>query len=95
MIGDDAMKQYKVDEAVLRGALDLFTNLESADAIFKPCQDKLFRQHMKSCMGAMNIQKSFAEIKAKLEGGEKVAKRTEPSGGPVDGDAGGSPAFED
>lgn len=61
------MKQYEVDCATLKAALDLYTNLEAADATFKPCQDKAFRQHMKSCLKAQNIQKAFADIREKLE----------------------------
>lgn len=53
---------FVVDRATLYAALDLYKNITAADAIFKPCQDKSFRQHMKSCIGAVNVQRAFKAI---------------------------------
>ena len=55
-------KTFAVDRATLHAALDLYKNLTAADAIFKPCQDKSFRQHMKACASAANVQRAFKVI---------------------------------
>ena len=53
---------YELDKETLRNLYQLFKAVDSADAIYKPCQDKAFRQYIKDTMKAANIQKAFHSI---------------------------------
>lgn len=55
-------KTYVLDEKAIRAVWDFYRSIYAADVIFKPCQDKAFRQHVKSCVAAPNAQAAFKQI---------------------------------
>lgn len=61
------VRTLTIDENTAKQLYELFRNCESADTILFPCQDKLFRQHIKGCYQAANVQKAFALLAAFLE----------------------------
>lgn len=47
--------------------LELFSNIEAADAHFKSCQHVLFRQHVRSVYQAPNIDSAYRALRSALE----------------------------
>lgn len=46
--------------------MDLFTNVEAADAHFQRCQSDLFRQHVQSCYRAPLVDQAYQHLKEQL-----------------------------
>lgn len=61
------VRTITIDESTARQLYELYRNCESADTILFPCQDKLFRQHIKGCYKAPNVQRAFEHIAKFLE----------------------------
>lgn len=51
-----ASRKIEVEASVLEQLIDFYSNIEAADAVYKPCQDKNFRQHAKACLSAMRVE---------------------------------------
>ena len=60
------VKTYTLDEKAIRAVWDFYRSIYAADVIFKPCQDKAFRQHVKSCYMSPNADAAFKQIGAML-----------------------------
>lgn len=53
---------YTLEEKEVRAIWDFYRSIYAADAIFKTCQDKAFRQHVKSCLAAPNAEAAFKHL---------------------------------
>lgn len=56
------VKTYTLDEKDVRAIWDFYRSIFAADAIFKSCQDKAFRQHVKSCLASPNAEVAFKHV---------------------------------
>ena len=54
-----------VDHA--RWLLDLYNNIEAADAHFQRCQSDLFRSHLEACYKAPLVRAAFDDLRALIE----------------------------
>ncbi len=58
--------------------LELYRNIEAADAHFQRCQSDSFRQHVKSVYRAPNVAAAYEQLKAAVaEAKEQNAKKKE------------------
>lgn len=53
-------------------ALELFRNVEAADAHFQTCQSIPFRQHVRSVYRAPNVEAAYRDIAAAVEKAEEA-----------------------
>lgn len=59
----------EIDKEILERAYSLYRSVKSADYIYKPCQDKPFRQYVKSALDSQNVRDAFSHISKLIEGG--------------------------
>jgi len=56
------VKTYTLEEKDIRAIWDFYRSIYAADAIYKPCQDKAFRQYVKACLSSPNADAAFSLI---------------------------------
>ena len=47
--------------------MELYTNVEAADAHFQRCQSDLFRQHVQGVYRAQTVEDAYRALRARLE----------------------------
>lgn len=61
------VRTLTIDEQTAKQLYELYRNCESADAYLHQCQNGLFRQQIKSCYTAQNVQRAFEIVGSFLE----------------------------
>ena len=56
-----------IDTKTAEGLLELYRNVESADAVYKRCQSDQFRLHVKAVMQNDSVKQAFEQLKQKTE----------------------------
>ena len=56
------VQTFTLDRATLHALHDFYRNIYVADYMFKPCQDKAFRQHAKACLSSTNIKHAIEQL---------------------------------
>ena len=55
--------------------MELYTNIEAADAHYQRCQSDYFRLHVQGCYKSQPIAEAFGAVKVKLEAPEKTTEK--------------------
>ena len=63
-----------IDTKTAEGLLELYRNVESADAVYKRCQSDQFRLHVKAVMQNDSVKQAFEQLREKTEHSQITAE---------------------
>ena len=59
---ENEKNEIAVSRAALKGMAEFYRSLQAADEVFHSCQDRSFREHVRSCLKAPLTKAAYEEI---------------------------------